>query len=155
MSFRNSIGKIYPHELELKITTESPTVCSYLDLSISIINNNFQTDLYDKGDAFGFRIVNFQHMDSNIPSKPAYSVFISQLVRFLWVCVMLRSTNLTKRLLKQGFNYTRLQNTLGKFLRSNPIALRKYQVSHKTLLVECISLPLSGFPSLRHHISSR
>ena len=68
---RNSIGKIYPPELELKITTElSPTTCSYLDLSISITNNKFNTDLYDKRDAFGFRIVNFLHMDSNLPSKP-------------------------------------------------------------------------------------
>ena len=104
----NSIGKIYPPELELKITTESPTACSYLDLSISIINNKFQTDLYDKRNEFGLRIVNFPHMDSNIPSKPAYGVFITQLVRFVQVCgnyqqFMLRSTNLTKRLLKQGF----------------------------------------------------
>ena len=94
-------------------------------------------------------------MDSNIPSKPAYGVFISQLVRLLWVCgnyqqFMLRSTNLTERLLKQGFNHTRLQNTFGKFLHRNPIALHKYQVSHKTMLVERISLPLSVFPS---HIS--
>ena len=70
-TFRNSIGKIYPPELELKITTESPTACSYLDLSISLIYNKFQTDLYDKRDGFGFRIINFPHMDSNIPSKPA------------------------------------------------------------------------------------
>ena len=29
--FLNSIGQIYPLELELKKTTESPTNCSYLD----------------------------------------------------------------------------------------------------------------------------
>ena len=46
----------------------------------------FTTDLYDKREAFNFTIVNYPHMDSNIPSKPAYGVFISQLTRYLRVC---------------------------------------------------------------------
>ena len=32
---------------------------------------------------FSFPIVNFLHMDSNIPTKPAHGVVISQLVRYL------------------------------------------------------------------------
>ena len=138
-------------------TTEGPTTCSYLDLNVSIAGYRFCTDLYDKRDAFNFRIVNFPHIDNNIPSKQAYGVFISQLVR---VCgnyqqFKSRSTNLTTILLKQGFKYTRLQNTFRKFLHRNPIALLKYQVSHKNMLVECISFPLSVFPSLGRYISSR
>ena len=77
--FLNSRRQIYPHELELKKTTESPTCCSYLDLDITISGLKFTTDLYDKTEVFNFRIVTFPHMDSNIPSKPAYGVFISQL----------------------------------------------------------------------------
>ena len=69
------ISKIYPNELELKQTTEGHGMSSYLDLNI------FTTDLYDKREAFNFTIVNYPHMDSNIPSKPAYGVFISQLIR--------------------------------------------------------------------------
>ena len=158
--FKDVAGKIYPPELELKRTTESPTRCSYLDLDISIAGHRFCTDLYDKRDAFNFRIVNFPHMDSNIPSKPAYGVFISQLIRYLRVCgeyhqFKVRSNNLTTRLLKQGFDYTKLQNTFRTFLHRNPIALRKYQVSHKNMLVECISLPLSAFPSLSRHVTCR
>ena len=123
-SFKNSIDKIYPPELELKTTTEGPTTCSYLDLNVSIAGYRFCTDLYDKRDAFNFWIVNFPHIDSNIPSKPAYGVFISQLVRYLRVCgnyqqFKSRSTNLTTRLLKQGFEYTRLQNTFREFLHRN------------------------------------
>ena len=155
--FVKSIGKIYPPQLELKRTTEGPITCSYLDLNISISGHRFHTDLYDKRDAFNFHIVNFPHVVSNIPTKPAYGVFISQLIRYLRVRGNYQQfkTNLTSRLLKQGFDYTRLQNTFRKFLQRNPIALRKYQVSHKNILVECISFPLSVFPSLCRHITSR
>ena len=84
--FQAYIGQIYPPELELKKTTESHDSCSYLDLNINILNGKFYTDLYDKRDTFSFSIVNFPHMDSNIPSKPAYGVAISQLVRYLRIC---------------------------------------------------------------------
>ena len=78
--FSDYISKIYPNEPELKQTTEGHGKCSYLDLNIKIINNKFTTDLYDKREAFNFTIVNYPHMDSNIPSKPVYEVFISQLI---------------------------------------------------------------------------
>ena len=36
----------------------------------------------NKCDAFGFHIVNFPFMSSNIPSAPAYGVHASQLIRY-------------------------------------------------------------------------
>ena len=69
-----------PPELELKKTTESHDSCSYLDLNISVLNGKFYTDLYDKRDTFSFSIVNFPHMDNNIPSKPACRVVLSHLL---------------------------------------------------------------------------
>ena len=36
-----------------------------------------KTSVYDKRDAFKFHIVNFPFLDSNIPTKPAYGVYIS------------------------------------------------------------------------------
>ena len=33
-------------------------------------------------DTFGFHIVNFPFMSSNIPSAPAYGVYASQLIRY-------------------------------------------------------------------------
>ena len=62
------------------------SVRTYIDLNIKIINSKFTTDLYDKREACNFKIVNYPHMDSNIPLKPAYRVFISQLIRYLRVC---------------------------------------------------------------------
>ena len=45
-------------------------------------NNNITTKLDDKRDTFGFHIVNFPFMSSNIPSAPAYGVYASQLIRY-------------------------------------------------------------------------
>ena len=42
--------------------------------------------MYDKRDDFGFNIVNFPHLCGNIPSKPAYGVYISQLVGIGRIC---------------------------------------------------------------------
>ena len=120
------IGQIYPPELELKKTTESHDSCSYLDLNISILNGKFCTDLYDKRDTFSFSIVNFPHMDSNIPSKPAYGVVISQLVRYLRICCnyqdfAYRSKLLTTRLLRQGYIYQKLCRTYKTFVHSGEL----------------------------------
>ena len=41
---------------------------------------------FDKQDGFSFHIVNFPHMDSNIPSKPAYRLYTSQLIGIGRIC---------------------------------------------------------------------
>ena len=80
-TFEQEISNIHPQQLELKRTTETDSRFSYLDLEINIKNRKFTTAVFDKRDGFSFHVVNFPHMDSNIPSKPAYGVYISQLVR--------------------------------------------------------------------------
>ena len=55
-------------------------VGTYLDMTVYINRDRFCTTLYDKRDSFSFDIVNFPHMRSNTPSKPAYGVYISQLI---------------------------------------------------------------------------
>ena len=76
-------GQMYPAELEIKNTTESNNSASYLDLLLSIESDGqLRTSLYDKRDDFNFHITNFPFLSSNIPSSPAYSVFISQLIRY-------------------------------------------------------------------------
>ena len=85
--FENYLGQIYPPELEIKDTTESNTSASYLDLLLSIgRDGQLHTSLYDKHDDFNFHITNFPFLSSNIPSSPAYGVFISQLIRYARAC---------------------------------------------------------------------
>ena len=112
-SFASKIPDIYPPELDLKKTTESPSTVSYLDILITINNGQYVTAVYDKRDSFNFSIVNFPYLSSNIPSKPAYGVYISQLVRIGRICDNFEQFNdrhykLTSKLIKQGFWYTRL-----------------------------------------------
>ena len=63
-------------------TTESNTSASYLDLLLSI-----ETDgQLRKRDDFSFHITNCPFLSSNIPSSPAYGVFISQLILYAKAC---------------------------------------------------------------------
>ena len=86
--FENYISTIYPSELELKDTSTPTTEVCYLDARIKLGDNNspFHVSVYDKREDFALRIVILPHMDSNIPSKPAYGVYMSQLVRNARIC---------------------------------------------------------------------
>ena len=88
VDFGNYISAIYPPELQLTDTSTSSTEVCYLDTHIKTggTNTPFRISIYDKRDDFTFRIVNFPHMDSNIPANPAYGVYISQLVRYATIC---------------------------------------------------------------------
>ena len=81
--FENYLGQIYPADLEIKDTTESTTSASYLDLLLSIgRDGQLHTSIYDKRYDFNFHITNIPFLSSNIPSSPAYGVFISQFIRY-------------------------------------------------------------------------
>ena len=54
---------------------------SYIDLEIKISDTRFTTAVFDKRDGFTCSLHYFPHADSNIPSKPAYGVYNSQLIR--------------------------------------------------------------------------
>ena len=112
---------MYPPEIEIKDTTESNTSASYLDLLLSIgRDGQLRTSLYDKRDDFNFHITNFPFLSSNIPSSPAYGVFISQLIRYAracssYECFILRAMRLSNKLLGQGYVKERLKSSLRKF----------------------------------------
>ena len=85
--FKEFISDIYAKELTISETTESTLVASYLDLLFTRDkSNNITTKLYDKRDAFGFHIVKFPFMSSDIPSAPIYGVYASQLIRYARCC---------------------------------------------------------------------
>ena len=95
------------------------------------INTPFHLSVYDKRDDFSFRIVNFPHMDSNIPANPAYGVYISQLVRYVRICTskldfIRRLRRLSSRLLHQGFKSTLLHKSFTKFFKRHSAIIEKY-----------------------------
>ena len=118
--FENYLGQIYSPELEIKDTTESNTSASYLDLLLSIgRDGQLRTCLYDKRDDYNFHITKFPFLSSNIPSSPAYGVFISQLIRyartgFSYECFILRAVRLANKLLGRGYVKESLKSSLDK-----------------------------------------
>ena len=129
------LHRIYPDELEIKDTTDSLNSASYLDLHLEHDKNGrLSTRIYDKRDDFDFQIVNYPYLCSNIPSSPAYGVYISQLIRYSRVCsdyhdFLQRCVVLTERLLKQGYVRPRLVKTLKKFYGRHHELVKRYNVS--------------------------
>ena len=132
VDFGNYISAIYPSELELKDTSTSSTEVCYLDTNIKTGENTpFRISIYDKREDFAFRIVNFPHMDSNIPANPAYGVYISQLVRYARICTskvdfINRLRGLSLRLRQQGFDTNLLQISFNKFFNRHGLIVEKY-----------------------------
>ena len=83
------------------------------------VTTPFRISIYDKRDDFAFRIVNFPHMNSNIPANPAYGVYISQLR-------INRLRGLSLRLRQQGFETNRLQNSPDKLANHHGLIVENY-----------------------------
>ena len=141
-----NLVKGIPHApITISETTESTSVTSYLDLLFTRDrSNNITTKLYDKCDAFGFHIVNFPFMSSNIPSAPAYGVYASQLVRYARCCssysdFLIRHRALVKRLLSQGYKVNRLSNTFKKFYGRHTGLVGQYKKNVCQMFADSIS----------------
>ena len=85
-------------------------------------------------------------MSSNIPSKPAYGVYILQLVRIGRICYSFvqfrdRHYRLTAKLIAQGFWYSRFYVAFKKFSRSLAGIFAKYKCSVHKHIKEGICLP--------------
>ena len=85
------------------------------------MKEGLQTQHYDKRGGFNFSIVNFPYLCSNIPASPAYGVYISQLIRYARACsaydqFLVRGSLLTKKLMSQGFQMSRLQAAFQNFM---------------------------------------
>ena len=84
--FEGMVNQIYPPELQLHKTNTSDTEAPFLDLHLSISNGFVSSKIYDKRDDFDFDIVKFPFLDGDVPRRPSYGVYISQLIRFARVC---------------------------------------------------------------------
>ena len=143
--FKEFNSDIYPKELTISETTESTSVGSYLDLLfIRDKSNNITTKLDDKRDAFGFHIVNFPFMSSNIPSAPVYGVYAYQLIRYARCCsnysdILLRHRALVTRLLSQSYKVNRLSNTFKKFYGRHTNLVGQYKKNVCQMFADSIS----------------
>jgi hypothetical protein len=144
--FERFYKSIYPKELQLNKANTCSTSTSFLDLNLDIKDGVISSKIYDKRDDFNFQIVNYPHLDGNIPRIPSYGVYMSQLLRFARACSSLEEFNkrnrvITDKLLKQGYRYCKLRKTFSKFYKRNLPLINKYNTPLKTLLREGISHP--------------
>ena len=115
--FDYMVHSIYPAELQLNKANASDTEAAFLDLNLSIHNDIVSTKIYDKRDDFNFDIVNFPFLDGDVPQRPPYGVYISQLISFARASSHVTDFNnrnkfLTAKLLKQGYWYHKLRKIL-------------------------------------------
>ena len=76
--FEGMVNQIYPPELQLNKANTSDTEAPFLDLHLSISNSFVSSKIYYKRDDFDFDIVNFPFLDGDVPRRPSYGVYISQ-----------------------------------------------------------------------------
>ena len=120
-------------------TTESSMSASYVDILLNIdINGKLTTQRYDKRDDFSFSIVNFPYLCSNIPSSPAYGVYVSQLIRYASACSaydqFLNRDRLLRDKLLQGFQQSRLKAAFRKFYCRYNNLVYQYDLSLSQIL---------------------
>ena len=103
--------------------------------------------IYDKREDFNFSIVNYPHLDGDVPRLPSYGVYISQLIRFARACTHVEDFNernaiITSKLLNQGFRYHKLRKCFCRFYYRNLELVNKYNSHIKTLINDGISHPV-------------
>ena len=91
-------------------------------------------------------LVNFTVLEGDVPRRPSYGVYISQLIRFARVCshvddFNIRNKCLTAKLLKQGYRYHKLRKAFSKFYRRHYEFISKFNVGLKSLLHQGLSEP--------------
>ena len=136
--FEHMVHRIYPAELQLNKANASDAEAVFLDLNLSIHYDIFSTKIYDKRDDFNFDIVNFPFLDGDVPRRPSYGVYISQIIRLARTFTHVTDFNncnefLTAKFLKQGYRYHKLRKAFSKFYHRHFELIKKYHVSLKNL----------------------
>ena len=127
------IFNTYPNEMVINNTNLSANHTTYLDLDIIVIDNTYVFKSFDKRKEFSFPIVNYPNLHGNIPSKAAYGVFTSQLVRFVKINLNVEDfvndvKDLIGKLRNQGYDSNRLVNTYVTFTRKYIAAWAKFGI---------------------------
>jgi hypothetical protein len=138
--FHSYIDSIYHSELQIKDTTESSTLDSYLNVLLNIdVGGKLTTQLYDKRNYFSFTIVNFPYICSNTSLSPTYGVYISQLIPYARTCstydqYMSRGRLLTDKLILQLFLQSHLMSAFCKFCGRYNDRMYNYKLSLSHML---------------------
>ena len=122
---------IYPKELVLVPDDSDGLSTPFLDLQLVVKNGVISTSIFDKRDAFDFKIINYPTLTGNIPLKSSYGVFICEAVRYARACshfidFKARVLILIKKLKTQFFSDKLLKKAYLKFCDSHILLVQKY-----------------------------
>ena len=128
--FSKSFSDIYPEELQLKCEHQG-THATFLDLDITVVDNNFVYKLFDKRDDFPFTIVRMPDLSGNIPSYVFYGSIMSEFLRIARCTLLLsdfipRASALFKRMMKQGGSKNMVLRQIRKAIARHPEPFQKY-----------------------------
>jgi hypothetical protein len=128
----------------------------FLEVDMLVQGNFVHTGLYDKRDAFDFRVVTFPTLPANQDPVASHGLIIAQLIRYARVtdtptALLHRSRMLTDRLLDQGFYRQLLQQKCGVFFDRHHKEIRKFALTKEQLIAGCFN----GSPEQQHHSPER
>ena len=120
----------------------------YIDNVLSINNSEFENylgQMYPVELEIKDTTERTTFVSSNIPSSPAYGVFISQPIRYAracssYECLTLRAWRLSSKLLKQGHLMERLKSSFRKFYCRYVDLILQHEVSLSRMLIETQTL---------------
>jgi hypothetical protein len=137
--FHNSHEQIYPKELQLNKENDSETHGTFLDLEMTIIDKKIQTKLYDKRNAYNFKIVRMPYRNSNLPTKTFYASIGAEILRICRATTdydnfSLTATSLIHRMRKQGAKDEKTKQVLDKMLSRHWNTFSKYNLESAKII---------------------
>ena len=129
-------SQIYPASLELSVTSND-NEATFLDSSIKINQNKrICIHVYNKTDDFGFEVVKYTALTSNISAKISYNVFYGELIRLARITNEFSNfSTRVKKLLddfsKKGFPQIKLLQKINLFVENYGTILFKFGIFSK------------------------
>jgi len=131
--FASSYKEIYPPELDLKCE-HSGFHATFLELDITIKNDQFIYKLFDKRDEFPFEIVRMPDNNGNIPSHIFYGSIFSEILRIaratlLYSDFIERFKSLYRRMINQGACENNILKLIDKVVNRYPKVFTSFNTS--------------------------
>ena len=130
-NFSNLIADIYPEDLVMERSGDDDKDICYIDVRITIGDDELTTEVYNKVDDFTFPVVMFTFPSGNIPIQLGYDVFFGQIQRYAIICsrksgFLYVSNKIFTTLCERGYSRRRLIVKFKRIFQRDPFILYKY-----------------------------
>ena len=133
--------EIYGTQVLLNKENDGTLEANVLDLTIKIDPRESvaNTTLFDKRRAFNFDVVNFPDLSGCIPSRMAYGIIPSQLLRYYKSCTTTEDLKsncsiMFQKVLSQSYTKSNIVNKVKSFSKKHLMEVTKYGCNKKDLL---------------------